>query len=121
MSYSLTNMSGLGTVQGVSSDKNSQLFQTPMPGSDSSDAFVLDIMGAARNIKVNGIFTGTEAECVTFIGQLDGLITGTQSSRTFTCDISKSYTVFVLDVHWEYHNGVVGKVDYSISLMEASG
>ena len=125
MSYEIDGWS-LATVRKISSRKDSQLFQMPMPASDSSAAVVLDLFGASRTIIINCTYMGTEDECKIYIGQLDNLVNGNQSVKIFHSDISPgsdgsgNYNVYVLDIQWEYVEAAVGYVNFSISLMECS-
>jgi hypothetical protein len=122
MAYTLNGYT-LPNVQSCESNKDSQLFQMPLPGSDSSGALALDLMGASRTITIRGQKVDTEANCKTFIvTYLDAWVNGSQSAVVFHADISDvNYTVYVQSVRWEYKAGEVGVVDYTITLMECSG
>ena len=123
MVYSLTGVTSLGTIQNITSTKDSNLFKQAMPGNDSSQSIVLDLFGAERTITVKGVFTAsTIAALTTFVLQLDALIAGTQSGITFNAsDISQSYTVRILNVEWVYDSdeGPM-KIAYTIQMQEGA-
>jgi hypothetical protein len=122
MTYTLTGMSSLGTVTSEDSTKDAQLFQMPIPRSDSNAAIMLDLFGVNRTISIRGVFTGTTGEIATFIGQLDALANGVQTNKTYHSDKSNvSYTVLVQTVRWNAEEGAVTKVNYEINLIEGTG
>jgi hypothetical protein len=121
MVYSLTGLSSLGTVTSEDSTKDAQLFQMPMPMADSTSAIMLDLFGVARTINIKGIFTGTTSEIETFIGQLDALVNGTQSNKTYHSDKSNAnYIVLIQSARWTSEEGAPTKVDYDISMIEGT-
>ena len=121
MTYSLTGMTSLGSIKNEESGKDAQLFQMPMPVSDSSDAILLDLFGASRTISISGIYAGTTAEIVTFIGQLDALVNGSQTGRTYVSDKSGgTYKVYIQKVSWKAEEAGMNKVEYSIEMIQGS-
>jgi hypothetical protein len=121
--YSLTGMTSLGTIENESSSKSAQLFQQPMPVSDSNQAILLDLFGASRTIQISGRFyEGQDSMTVTdFIAELDGLISGSQTAKTYFSDkTGVSYTVLVDGVSWKVTQGEVTIVSYDITLIEGS-
>lgn len=121
MVYTLNGVT-LNNVQKLSSTKDSQLFHMPMPGSDSNQAFALDIMGASRIISISGYQIGTEIEAATFISGFDAGIDGAQTAVDFVCGISgATYKVYIQSLTWEYSAGEPGTINYQITLMECSG
>ena len=122
MTYSLTDMSSLGTVIEEKQTKDAQLFQQPMPGSDSSQTFVIDIFGAIRTISIRGKYVGANiGEVQTFISQLKGLINGNQVVRVYTSDLFVSgINVYVMMVDYTYEAGNPLSVDYSIQMIETA-
>jgi len=125
MAYTLTDNAGsafgLGTVISEDSSKTSGLFQTPLPLSDSNESIMLDLFGASRTINIRGIYTGTVAEINTFVQALDGLLNGSQNTKTFHSDKSNaSYLVLINSVRWNSEDGAVTKVDYEIEMVEGS-
>jgi hypothetical protein len=114
-------MTSLGRVTGLDVTKDAGLFQQPIPRQDSTEAIVMDIFGVARNITLTGTFVDTEANCITFIGQIDALCDGQQPLRQFHSDISSAtYNVFIMSLNWKYSAGELGKIDYTITMIEAS-
>jgi len=147
MTYTLTNMTTLGTVRSENITKDAQLFQMPMPESDSIDTIVLDLFGVARTIKIEGIYVPTtnnefgisggtwatytndqkiRANIEMFIYQLDALVNGVQVSRTYHSDKSGgvyktgNYKVIIMNENWKHSEGEVNKLDYSIDMQECA-
>ena len=121
MTYTLTGMTSLGTVNKEDSTKDAGLFQQPLPASNSNQAIMLDIFGASRTITISGVFTGTTAQISAFIVELDALVSGTQSVKVYHSDKSGAdYNVLVSSVTWTAEEGAVSKVDYTINLTEGS-
>jgi len=120
MTYQLDDMNSLGTVTEERQNKDAQLFQQPMPGSDSSSTFVLDLFGAIRTITIKGIYSGAAiANVKTFIGELTALINGTQTVRTYTSDLFTSgINVYVQLVDYNYEAGNPLNVEYTIQMIE---
>ena len=60
MSYSIKTQAGvsvftsIGTVNSEESNKDAQLFQMPIPLSDSTSTVMLDLFGASRTITIKG-------------------------------------------------------------------
>jgi hypothetical protein len=121
MTASLTDMTTLGIVKTETSTKDSQLFQMPLPRTNSSSSIAMDLFGASRTINIKGKFVdGMSSKTIAqFITELDALIDGEQSTRTYVSDKSgASYTVLISSVDWEASEGEVGAVEYTISMME---
>lgn len=120
--YSLTGLAGMGTVISEESSKQSGLFQSALPGTDSSDAFLMDLFGASRTITISGKFVQGDSGYATialFIAALDGLINGSQSAKSFVSGKSGvTYTVLVDNVTWSSEEGGVNLVEYTISMIE---
>lgn len=123
MTYSLTNMTTLGTVNSEEVVKDAQLFQMPMPASNSSAALLLDLFGAFRTITIKGTFVVGDGglTIAQFIGQLDALANGNQAKRTYYSDKSAtSYGVYVQTVRWSGEEAAVSQVDYELTLYEGA-
>lgn len=121
MSYTLTGLSSMGTVMSEESSKDAQLFQQPMPLSDSSSAIMLDLFGAGRTITIKGIYTIADGVISSFISELDSLISGNQGVKIYHSDKSGSnYNVLVQSVRWSGEEAGVNFVDYEISVVEGS-
>lgn len=111
----------MGTVTHESSTKDAQLFQQPLPMSDSSQAIILDLFGTSRTMTVSGIFTGTGGDIQAFIGQLDTLANGSQVAKTYHSDkTGVDYKVLVNTVEWSSEGGDVNKVNYTLNLIQSS-
>lgn len=118
---SLTNMTSLGTVRNETVNKDAQLFQMPMPGYDSRFLIALDLFGAQRTIRIDGTYIGNSVQIASFIAELDALINGNQTNRTYTSDVSgKSYSVVIQTIEFKRSEAEVNKVDYSIDMLECS-
>ena len=121
MTYSLTGLSSMGTVINEESTKDANLFQSAMPGTNSTQAFVLDIMGTFRTITVDGVYTLSDGTISSFISELDALVNGAQVIRVYHSDKSNAnYNVKVLSVKWKGEEGAPTKVDYTIEVAETS-
>lgn len=120
--YSLTGMSSLGTVTKETNDKDSGLFEMALPSSDSSSKILLDLFGASRTISISGTYIGADLTAVqTFITQLDALINGNQTQKTFVSEKSgASYLVLITSTNWEGEEGAPLKVNYTINMSEGS-
>lgn len=119
--YALQGMTSLGTVRSEDVTKDAQLFQMPMPASDSSQLIALDLFGAAKTIDIKGIFNGTLPEINTFIGQLQNLVNGSQLVRRYTSEaLGGNVYVLVQNIKWTYEEGVPNKINWDISMLEAS-
>jgi hypothetical protein len=121
---SLTGLSGMGTVTNEESTKDSGLFQQPMPATPSSSATLIDLFGASRTITIKGKFVVGDtgyASITLFIQDLDGLISGAQTSCTYTSDkTGLDYDGLVSSVTWTADEGAVNHVDYTIVFTEGS-
>lgn len=121
MAYSLTGMTSLGTIQSEDRSKDAQLFQMPLPRQNSQNSVLADIFGVSGTIRISGTFTVSDGTISTFISQLEGLITGTQTARTFHSDKSNSnYTVLIQTISWKSAEAGVNLVEYEISMIEGS-
>ena len=112
---------GVGTIISEDSTKDAQLFQTPIPASDSDAAILLDLFGVVRTINIKGVYTAADGTISTFVQALDALVSGSQVAQTFTSDKSgTTYTGYVTTVTWSSEEGGVSKVDYNINLVEGN-
>lgn len=121
MTYSITGIASLGTVTSEESTKDAQLFQTPIPVSDSSAAIMLDLFGASRTITIKGRYTESDGDVAIFIFNIDSLVNGNQGVRIYHSDKSNSdYNVLIQSVNWSGEEAGVNFVDYTISMVEGS-
>lgn len=124
MAYGLTGLTA-GTLVNITEEdsmKDANLFTQQIPRKDSDQTITLDLFGASRNITLRGNFAdGTASVSIaTFISQLDGLITGVQTNKTYTSDTSgTTYNVKVQSVRWRFEEGSPKLLRYEISLMQA--
>jgi hypothetical protein len=101
--------------------KDAQLFQMPIPRSPSNQLIALDLFGAQRTISIDGVWTSSDGTISTFISWLDGLVSGTQTTKSYASDTSgTSYTVFVQTTEWKREGGEVNLINYSITMLEAA-
>lgn len=112
----------LGRIQTESQNKDSSLFNQPLPGSDSSTSILLDLFGVTRTISIDGIKSGTATVLNTFITTIEALIGGGQSGVTFVSSLSTfaNKTVFVSSFDWNYVKGDPNKISYSLQLTEGA-
>lgn len=113
----------LGNIQTETQNKDSSLFNQPLPGSDSSTSILLDLFGVTRTISIDGIKSGTAAVLNTFITAIEALIAGGQSGVTFVSSLSTfaNKTVFVKSFNWDYVKGDPNKISYRLELTEGAG
>lgn len=122
MSYSLGAID-LGTVTNEEVTKDCQLFQFPMPRNDSNELIGLDLFGVQKTITLSGVKTGTTAELITFVSQLQGAANGVQTTLNYVSDLHGTVTplkVLIQSVRWKYEAGSPSKVEYDLTLMEAA-
>ena len=111
----------LGDVSSESSTKNSNLFSTPIPFSDSDEALLMDLFGTTRQINVSGKFSGAVAALRTFITDIEGLQNGEQSALTFVSSwTGVNKQVLIQDFTWDKLEADESKVSYNLTLMEGS-
>ena len=111
----------LGDVSSESSTKSSNLFNQPIPFSDSDASLIMDLMGTSRTITLSGVKTGTVAQLRTFVTDIEGLQTGAQASLTFVSswtNVSKS--VLIQEFTHEKSEGSENKVNYTLTLIEGT-
>lgn len=112
---------GMGTVTNEKVNKDSQLFQQPLPGSDSSSTIVLDLFGAAKTITIDGEFYD-ETNMAEFLTELEGLVNGDQTHYHWTSDaIGTTINVCVLTVSWQYIGGEPTHITYTINMIQTGG
>jgi len=111
----------LGDVSSESSTKSSNLFQFPMPLSDSDKAVLMDIFGTSRTITVEGIKTGEVAALRTFVTDIETIQNGEQSGSTFVSSWTNSNkTVLIQDFTHTKAKSDESKVGYNLTLIEGS-
>ena len=109
----------MGIVNSESQTKDSGLFQSPLPGSDSTNAILLDVFGCFKTITVAGTYAGTEAEQQTFIDAIEGITNGQQISSTFVSSLkTETLNVYVQTFTWEVVEATTGKIMYTLILLE---
>ena len=116
------NGTDLGNIQTENQNKDSSLFNWPLPGNDSDVSVLFDLSGVLRTIRIEGIFTGTAAALNTFITAVEALIAGAQTGVTFVSSLSTfaNKTVFVKSFNWNYLKGDPNKISYSLELLEGA-
>ena len=119
---STLNGTNLGRIQKETQNKDSSLFNMPLPGSDSNLSILLDLFGVLRTISIEGIKADSAANINTFITTIEALIAGGQSGVTFVSSLStfSNKTVFVKSFTWNFVKGDPNKISYSLELMEGA-
>jgi len=115
--------SNLGEVQSERQTKSSQLFQYPLPGMDSSDAILLDIMGVLRTVTIESVKTDTVANIKTFMENIEATINGEQGNGlVFTSSLlgEMSGKFFIDNVDWNYIAGEPTIVKFTMNLIQGS-
>jgi hypothetical protein len=112
----------LGEIQSERQTKNAQLFQMPLPLSDSDETVLYDYFGMQRTIEISGIFTGTNAEHVSFINSIEAIMNGQQSGSTFVSSKTSisNTTVYLNYFEWSVNAADVSKINYSLSMIEGA-
>lgn len=109
----------LGTVTSETSTKSSNLFNFPMPLSDSDEAILMDIFGTSRTISLEGVKTGEIADLRTFVNNIEALQNGEQSNLTFVSSWTNSNKeVLIQDFSHTKISADESKVSYSLNLLE---
>ncbi len=111
----------LGDVSSESSTKSSNLFNQPLPFSDSDAALIMDLLGTSRTITVIGVKTGSVAEMRTFVTGIEGLQNGQQSSLVFVSSWTNvNKNVLIQDFTHDKGSGDENKVGYTLTLLEGT-
>ncbi len=109
----------LGIINSESQSKDSGLFQSPIPGRNADNAILLDVFGCFRTITINGTFEGTITQQNTFIDAIELIASGNQVSSTFVSSIkTETRNVFVQTFNWEVVEATIGKITYTLTLLE---
>lgn len=111
----------LGDVSSESSVKSSNLFNFPMPLSDSDAALLMDLFGASRTITVEGVKTGVVADLRTFVEAVETIQNGEQSGSTFVSSWTNSNkTVLIQDFTHTKIKANESEVGYTLTLVEGT-
>jgi len=111
----------LGTVTSETSAKNSNLFNQPLPLSDSDEALLMDLFGTSRTITVEGVKTGAVADLRTFITNIEAIQDGEQSGSTFVSSwTNANKTVLIQDFTHTKVQADESKVNYTLTLLEGT-
>lgn len=111
----------LGDVSSENSTKTSNLFNTPLPFSDSDASLIMDLMGTSRTITISGVKTGTVAQLRTFITDIEGLQNGEQSSLTFVSSWTNvDKNVLIQDFTHDKTGADENRVSYTLTLLEGT-
>ena len=111
----------LGTIKTESSIKNSNLFNQPIPYSDSDAALIMDLMGTSRTITVSGVKNGAVAALRTFVTDIEGLQNGEQASLTFVSSWTNvNKNVLIQDFEHTKDEADENKINYTLTLIEGT-
>ena len=112
----------LGTIQTESQTKDSNLFFTPLPYTDSADAFLLDLMGTSRTISLSGFFVNTvKATLKESVEAFEAIQDGKQTGSEYIGDfITTPKNVFIQTFTWDWEKADVGRITYNMTLLEGS-
>jgi len=111
----------LGDVSSESSTKSSNLFQFPMPLSDSDAAILMDIFGTSRTITIEGVKTGLIAALRTFVTDIETIQNGEQSGSTFVSSWTNvNKTVLIQDFTHTKVSANENEINYTLVLEEGS-
>ena len=127
-----TNVLTLYDVQSEDVRKNSGIIEFPMPTMDSNNKIIMDLMGASREISIEGIVTTSDVpEIYKFardlVGLQDGsnntLVSGAQGSgygqfSYQSYSVSNAIFVVVSDANVSSEKGNPESKKYSITMLE---
>jgi len=133
------------TLYGVRSEtvsKASNLIEFPIPTQDSDQRIIMDLMGASRNITIEGVVTASDvsdlykyADDLVGLGT-DTLINGAQGTNGYNSGggynylselynrnrgVNSGIVVYILDVSVDGEAGNTQGLRYSISMIECNG
>lgn len=112
----------LGHIQSETQTKTSNLFQQPIPGTDSQYSILIDIMGVSRTIDIDGIYEDAIVSNVaSFITIMEGYCDGAQDGLAYVGDlITTSKNVFINSFSWNYVAADPNKISYTLQLIEGA-
>ncbi len=119
----MTSIGGvdLGVVLSEVSTKSSNLFNQPLPGSDSDAAILADLFGVSRTITIEGVKTGVVADLRTFIVNIEAIQDGDQAASTFVSSWTNvNKTMLIQDFTHTKLMADESKVSYSLVLIEGT-
>lgn len=115
------NSVDLGTVTNEKSKKSSNLFNQPIPYSDSDATLLMDLLGTTRTITITGHKTGAVADLRTFVTNIEALQNGEQAGMTFVSSWTNvSKTCLIDDFEHEKDQADENKVNYTLTLIEGT-
>ena len=111
----------LGEVKTEEHTKSSNLFNTPLPFSDSDSSLIMDLFGTSRTITISGVKTGLVAALRTFIVNIEAIQNGAQSGSTFVSSWTNvNKTCLIQDFQHSKAEGDESKVNYTLTLLEGT-
>jgi hypothetical protein len=119
----------LYNVQSESVRKSAGTIDLPMPTMDSNGKIIMDLMGASREITIDGVATSGDIELFKYAQDIAGLkgtyntlINGAQGTDLysyFSLAVSSAINVCVTETNVKYEKGSPNMILYSISMMES--
>lgn len=115
------NSIDLGDIQTEAQAKDSGLFNTPVPRSDSTNSLLTDIFGTGKTITLNGTYVGTVSQIRTFITAIETIQNGEQTVNTYSGGLmSDTKNVLVSTFNWDYVKADVNSLGYTLTLIEGT-
>jgi len=110
----------LGILDSEDQTKDSNLFNQPLPYSDSDDSLLMDLFGTGRSIVLSGVKKSTSrSDLQTFVADIESIQNGQQTGSTYIGElITASKTVLIQSFNWRWVAGDVQRVHYTITLLE---
>lgn len=121
----------LYNIQSEDIRKSSGTIDLPMPTLDSNGKIIMDLMGASREISIDGIVTTSDVgegnlfkyaqDIVGVSGTYNSLINGSQGTNQYTFfsqATSQTINVCITDSNAKYEKGNPNSLSYSITMME---
>ncbi len=102
----------------ISTEKTANIIPLPIPGKDADETEVFDLLGVVKLLSVDGRFSSSTISATkSLIDALEALITGDQSTVSFTSDQTGTISVMVnnVAVTWEVPGFIAV---YSIKLVQ---
>jgi len=115
------NSVDLGEVTSETSSKASNLFNMPIPLSDSDATLLMDLMGTTRTITITGYKTGLVADLRTFVSNIETLQNGKQSGMIFVSSWTNSNKTCLIE-NFEHTKDQAdeNKINYTLVLQEGT-
>ena len=109
----------LGAIETITFSHASNVIALPMPGEESEDTELFDLLGVTRIITIIGYWTGTIAQISAKIEAVRGLCNTEQTSTydLVSDELNASGSIAQFEVTWEIPSN---RAKYTIKLLEGT-